>query len=354
MRADLDATAAMADRVADEVEQDLTQPPAVGEDHLRMHRVVDQLDVAPVRRRPEHVKDLGDDLRDGAGSCGTAAALGTPVIAVDVRTDPRWAAYRVVAQAAGLRSCWSTPIRGRDGGIVGTFAVYHGDPHSPSAREELLVQRFTHLASVAIDHASLVGALIESEERFRRSFDANSLGMAILDAGRTITTANAALATLAGGLGEVLGRRLADLVTPTKGTLDDLLAPLAAAGVDPDSAPVVVFEGLLLATGMPRPQVEVEVTVSRLTTHDGTNTQDIVNVFDLTERRAAEQHLRARLEAETARRTAEQHSRAKSELLAALGHEVRTSTAMTGVPSAAAVPHEPAPSPIRIPSIAAT
>jgi signal transduction histidine kinase len=266
----------------------------------------------------------GMRIGDGAGSCGTAAALGTPVIAVDVRTDPRWTAYRMVAQAAGLRSCWSTPIRGRDGGIVGTFAVYHGDPHSPSAREELLVQRFTHLASVAIDHASLVGALIESEERFRRSFDANSLGMAILDAGRTITTANAALATLAGGLGEVLGRRLADLVTPTKGTLDDLLAPLAAAGADPDSAPVVVFEGLLLAAGMPRPQVEVEVTVSRLTTHDGTNTQDIVNVFDLTERRAAEQHLHARLEAETARRIAEQHSRAKSELLAALGHEVRT------------------------------
>ena len=54
-----------------------------------------------------------------------------------------------------MRSCWSTPIQGRTG-IVGTFAVYHDHPHRPPLRERRLVDRFTHLASVAIDHAGWV------------------------------------------------------------------------------------------------------------------------------------------------------------------------------------------------------
>ena len=83
-----------------------------------------------------------------------------------------------------------------------------------------------------------------------------------------------------------------------------------------------MFEGALHRTG--RPDVDVEVTMSLLHGHDGGPAQYIVNVLDLTERRAAERHRRALLEAETARRTAEELSHAKSELLAAVGHEVRT------------------------------
>ena len=274
----------------------------------------------------------GMPIGDGAGSCGTAAALNTPVVAVDVRTDPRWVAFRELARAAGLRSCWSSPIHGRDGIPVGTFAVYHSTPHRPTEREESLVGRFTHLAAVAIDHAGLVGALVDSEERFRRSFDANSLGMAILAADRTITTCNAALERLSGRRGALRGGSLAGLdfatlVTPVSGSLDEHLAPLAA-----DEGAAVVFEGRLHRTptspsrpGRSQPTgVEVEVSVSRLRTRPGIPAQDIVNVLDLTERRAAERHRRARLQAETRRRTAELHSRAKSDLLAALSHEVRT------------------------------
>lgn len=98
----------------------------------------------------------GMAIGPAAGSCGTAASLNVAVVATDVRTDPRWAGYREIAAAAGLRSCWSTPIEGRDGQPVGTFAVYHERPHRPNPREQLLVDRFTHLASVAIDHARLV------------------------------------------------------------------------------------------------------------------------------------------------------------------------------------------------------
>src|ERR1700761_4805029 len=99
-----------------------------------------------------------------AGSCGTAAYLGSPVVAEDIALDPRWADFRGLALRHGLRSCWSTPIRGQ-AGTTGTFAVYHDRAHQPSPRERALVGQFSHLASIALDHASLFGALAESEER---------------------------------------------------------------------------------------------------------------------------------------------------------------------------------------------
>lgn len=260
----------------------------------------------------------GMSIGDGAGSCGTAAALNTAVVAHDVRSDVRWVDFRSAAESAGLRSCWSTPIEGRDGLPVGTFAVYHPHPHRPTPREQLLVERFTHLASVAIEHADVLGELVESEERFRRSFDDNALGMAIVGLDRAVVTTNTALTAVLGGRRrDLVGRPLAEVVSPVEGSLEDRLD-----GLRGDAGAPVVFEGTLhRPAGRP---VEVEVTVSLVHARDGGPAQYVVNVFDLTERRAAEQHRRARLEAETARRTAEQLLRARSALLAAVGHEART------------------------------
>lgn len=94
-----------------------------------------------------------DGLEPGplAGSCGTAVHEAAPVIAVDVETDPRWARFRDLAAAHHLRACWSSPILCR-GEVAGTFAVYHGVPYEPGARDDELVRRFTHLASLAIEH----------------------------------------------------------------------------------------------------------------------------------------------------------------------------------------------------------
>ena len=266
----------------------------------------------------EYVASIdGMAIGDRAGSCGTAAALNAPVAAIDIRIDPRWVDFRDAANAVGLRSCWSTPIEGRDGLPVGTFAVYHSRPHRPTQRDQLLVDRFTHLASVAIAHAGLVGDLIASEERLRRSFDDNSLGMAILGLDRAIVTSNHALTTLAGGRSDLIGCALADVVTAQGRSLGSWLDELDRNGAAP-----IAFEAVLHRDELR--DVDVEVTASQLRGRSGGPAQYVVNVFDLTERRAAERDRRARLAAETARRTAEELAHARSELLAAIGHEART------------------------------
>src|SRR5206468_5246192 len=61
-----------------------------------------------------------------AGSCGTAAYRGSPVIVSDIATDPLWEVpeHRAAALSYGLRASWSNPILSSDGRVLGTFCIY--------------------------------------------------------------------------------------------------------------------------------------------------------------------------------------------------------------------------------------
>ncbi len=250
------------------------------------------------------------------GSCGAAAYLGTPVIAADILLDARWRRYRDVAAPYGMRSCWSSPIQGRTG-IVGTFAVYHDQPHQPPLRECRLVDRFTHLASVAIDHAGLFGALAESEERFRRAFEDNAVGMVLAGLDGRLVRVNRALRDLLGRTeDELLGCPLDAVATPAAGT-GGQLERLAR-----DRAGSVHYEAT--ARYPDGRVIDLAVAASVVSGADGLPVSLSVNLLDITQRRAAERDRRARREAEVARAAAEAASQAKSEFVAALNHELRT------------------------------
>ena len=77
----------------------------------------------------------GLPMGPAAGSCGTAAFRGQPVYVSDIANDPLWEQYRDLAEQHGLRACWSTPIRNSEGKLIGTFAVYHQRPRSPTKEE---------------------------------------------------------------------------------------------------------------------------------------------------------------------------------------------------------------------------
>jgi PAS domain S-box-containing protein len=251
-----------------------------------------------------------------AGSCGAAAYLGTPVVAADIRIDARWRQFRDVATPHGMRSCWSSPIQGR-AGIVGTFAVYHDHPHRPPQRERRLVDRFTHLASVAIDHAGLFGALAESEDRFRRAFEDNAIGMVLAGVDGRMVRVNRALRDMLGRTElQLLGRDLDEVARPTAGTAGQLeRLALGRAGSVHYEATARHPDGRT---------IDLAVAASVVSGADGVPVNLSVNLLDITQRRAADRERRARLEAEVARAAAEAASRAKSEFVAALNHELRT------------------------------
>jgi GAF domain-containing protein len=101
---------------------------------------------------PEHYSRSLDGVPIGpaAGSCGTAAWRGTAVEVSDIESDPLWADFRALALPLGLHACWSSPIKARDGHVVGTFAFYYRSRRGPAELERAIVERCVDLCAIAI------------------------------------------------------------------------------------------------------------------------------------------------------------------------------------------------------------
>ena len=113
---------------------------------------------------------------EGVGSCGTAAHSGRSVICDDVQTDPRWTDFVGLAEAHGLRSAWSIPVKSSGGSVIGTFALYHSTPRRPSEEELSLVEVSSSLAAVAIERDVAERQRLTLEDRVRQSEKMESVG----------------------------------------------------------------------------------------------------------------------------------------------------------------------------------
>ena len=100
---------------------------------------------------PEYMALLeGVEIGPGVGSCGTAMFRREQVVVSDILQDPLWAPYRELAAPFGLRACWSRPIFGQEGNVLGSFAMYYREVRSPDAHEQGLIDTATDLAGIAI------------------------------------------------------------------------------------------------------------------------------------------------------------------------------------------------------------
>lgn len=107
----------------------------------------------------------------GNGSCGKAVTSNSRVIVEDIRSDPLWAPYREMALRAGLGACWSEPVHGANGKVLGSFAIYHRQPQRPSVAQLALIDQAASLAGIAVEQARAGEALRAGEARFRSLYD---------------------------------------------------------------------------------------------------------------------------------------------------------------------------------------
>jgi signal transduction histidine kinase len=114
----------------------------------------------------------GVSIGPAAGSCGTAAYRGQPVYATDIQTDPLWEDWRHLALPHNLRACWSQPIVGSNGQVLGTFALYYREPRRPSPDDVGLIELFSRTTAILIEwkrnqHAQQ--QLLAAEQRARQA-----------------------------------------------------------------------------------------------------------------------------------------------------------------------------------------
>src|SRR2546430_11093992 len=152
-----------------------------------------------------------------AGSCGTAAYRGSPVMVSDIATDPLWEVpeHRAAALGHGLRASWSNPILSSEGKVLGTFCIYGREPQSPSAHDLGVMEKATHLARVAIERDRAEAAVRTSEEKYRDLINASPDAICVIDADAKYVLVNPAGVELAGrSEDELIGSSIADTYLP--------------------------------------------------------------------------------------------------------------------------------------------
>ena len=132
------------------------------------------------------------------GSCAAAIALQRQIIVPDISKDALWEHRREAALKSGLHACWSTPITGADGRMLGTFATYLRRTGMPSRRDLELVGRMAQLSRIAIERRRSEDALRQSEGRFRGLFDNVVEGVYQVTLDGYLLSANPALIAMLG------------------------------------------------------------------------------------------------------------------------------------------------------------
>jgi PAS domain S-box-containing protein len=108
---------------------------------------------------------IGRPVNVDSGPCAMAAYLNEQVIAPDLTSETRWAAYAwcPMALAHGLQACWSAPFSSTAGKVLGAFAIYYNEPRTPTSLHQSLIERFIHIASIAVERAQNDAAMKRSE-----------------------------------------------------------------------------------------------------------------------------------------------------------------------------------------------
>ena len=105
----------------------------------------------------------GRSIGPDEGPCGVAAFRRETVIIEDFRTARIPEDYRTLAAAHGLWACWSVPVLSLDQRVLGTFAVYYGEPRTPTPQEHNVLEQFRNIASIAIERTQAETALRRSQ-----------------------------------------------------------------------------------------------------------------------------------------------------------------------------------------------
>ena len=110
-----------------------------------------------------------------AGSCGTAAFWRVPVVVENIVEDPLWRNLRDAAVSAGVAACWSFPIMGSNGDVLGAIALYNHEPSAPTRGQMEGLEIAARMVGLAIERDLLEAELHQAAQREKEELTASLL-----------------------------------------------------------------------------------------------------------------------------------------------------------------------------------
>lgn len=175
---------------------------------MLVNKAKTHLTLAAGKRLPEAFREAVERVRiaPSMGACGSAAYQRCQVISECIADDERWQGFHDIARQAGLVACWSSPVMGSNGQLLGTFATYSHQPRVPDEQDHLLIEKAAGLMALAVERFQVRRSLEESEQRYRSLFTHHPDAVFSLDEQGRFATANATCATISGyTLDEIIG-----------------------------------------------------------------------------------------------------------------------------------------------------
>ncbi len=157
----------------------------------------------------------GLPLTANLGTCVTAAYERKLIVSHDIRDDSRWEGYHDLAEAEGLRACWSIPIITGRGELLGTFATYYRYPMSPTESHQRSLECCAALVALVLlrdrdtqDHLAL-------SEWHQALFNNQPNGVFAADLAGYFLSCNASLGHISGySKLDILGAHFNEFVEP--------------------------------------------------------------------------------------------------------------------------------------------
>lgn len=227
------------------------------------------------------VKAISNSETDaGKESYSAVASAGQLVIADSIATDPNWASLKDIALQAQIGACCSHPIRSSSGQLLGTFAIYHQEPHEHTKSDISILTKSASLAAIAIERK-----MVEQNLQIAAIAFESQEGMLVTDANRMILRVNRAFTNITGYTeDEIIGKHPGML---SSGRHDmDFYASMWESIVDTGS-----WEGEVWNRRKNGENYPAHLTFTAVKGRNGLTVNYVATLVDITLRKSAEEKI---------------------------------------------------------------